>query len=79
MTIILKETLEQLNVQPKKARNDLIKMVREIYEEGKEYISKAAENSSKPRMEIKEAFSSPSYDFIEVSNIVLKANLIWSI
>ncbi|GLU14868.1 hypothetical protein SLE2022_314110 [Rubroshorea leprosula] len=56
--IILKETSEQLKIQAEKARNDLTEPAREISEEGKEYISTAAENSPEPVKEIVETFSS---------------------
>jgi len=42
--IVLKETSEQLKIQADKARHDLSVIAKEVGEEGKVYISTAAEN-----------------------------------
>ncbi|KAE8662786.1 Leucine-rich receptor-like protein kinase family protein [Hibiscus syriacus] len=69
--VTLKETSEQLKIQAEKAKNDLIEIVKEIGEEGKVYLSTAAENSPPEIKEIVETFSSCSADdFNDVSKIL---------
>ncbi|KAL4388897.1 hypothetical protein GQ457_09G012600 [Hibiscus cannabinus] len=65
--VTLKETSEHLNIQAEKARNDLTEIVKEIGEEGKVYLSVAAENSPPEVKEIVETFSSSADDFNDVS------------
>ncbi|OWM67051.1 protein FATTY ACID EXPORT 3, chloroplastic [Punica granatum] len=67
--VILKETSEQLKIQAEKARYDLSTVAKEISEEGKEYLSAAAENSPEPVKEIVETFSSPTDDLNDVSQV----------
>ncbi|KAG5550773.1 hypothetical protein RHGRI_015659 [Rhododendron griersonianum] len=55
--VILKETSEQLKIQAEKARQDLSVIVKEISEEGKEYLSTAAEKSPEPVKDIVDTFA----------------------
>ncbi|KAE8734043.1 Protein FATTY ACID EXPORT 3 [Hibiscus syriacus] len=68
--ITLKETSEQLKIQAEKARNDLTEIVKEMGEEGKEYLSTAAENSPPEVKEMVETFSSSTDDFNDVSKLL---------
>ncbi|XVE84330.1 hypothetical protein DITRI_Ditri17bG0003900 [Diplodiscus trichospermus] len=68
--VTLKETSEQLRIQAEKAKNDLAEIVKEISEEGKVYISTAAENSPPEVKEIVETFSSSADDFNDVSKVL---------
>ncbi|KAK7855776.1 protein fatty acid export 3 [Quercus suber] len=67
--IILKETSEQLKIQTDKARDDLLDIAKEISEEGKVYISTAAENSPEPVKDIVETFNMPTEDLKEISRV----------
>ncbi|KAF3970209.1 hypothetical protein CMV_006077 [Castanea mollissima] len=67
--VILKETSEQLKIQADKARDDLIEIAKEISEEGKVYISTAAENSPEPVKDIVETFNMPTEDLKEISRV----------
>ncbi|OMP04878.1 hypothetical protein COLO4_09227 [Corchorus olitorius] len=67
--VTLKETSEQLKIQAEKARNDLSEIVKEISEEGKVYLSTAAENSPPEVKEIVETYSSTADDFDDVSKV----------
>ena len=66
--IILKETSDQLKIQADKAQHDLSEIVKEISEEGKEYISTAAEKSPEVK-EIVETLTAPTDDLTEISSI----------
>ncbi|KAL5550589.1 hypothetical protein UlMin_000765 [Ulmus minor] len=66
--VILKETSEQLKIQADKARIDLNQVAQEISEEGKEYLSTAAENSPETVKEIVETITS-SDDFSDMSRV----------
>lgn len=55
---ILKDTSEQLRIQAEKAKEELGTKAKEVGEEGREYILKAAEESPSDVKEIVEAFSS---------------------
>ncbi|KAK8573112.1 hypothetical protein V6N13_099927 [Hibiscus sabdariffa] len=68
--ITLKETSEQLKIQAEKARNDLAEIVKEMGEEGKEYLSTAAENSPPEVKEMVETFSSSTDNFDDVSKVL---------
>ncbi|KAK8556563.1 hypothetical protein V6N13_064584 [Hibiscus sabdariffa] len=68
--VTLKETSEQLKIQAEKARNDLTEIVKEIGEEGKVYLSIAAQNSPPEVKEIVETFSSSADDFNDVSKVL---------
>ncbi|GMI93090.1 fatty acid export 2 [Hibiscus trionum] len=68
--VTLKETSEQLKIQAEKARNDLTEIVKEIGDEGKVYLSTAAENSPPEVKEIVETFSSSADNFNDVSRVV---------
>ncbi|KAK4268413.1 hypothetical protein QN277_025076 [Acacia crassicarpa] len=66
--VILKDTTEQLKVQADKARHDLTVAAKEIGEEGKEYITTAAEKSPEVK-EIVETFTSPTDDLSHLSGV----------
>lgn len=66
--VILKDTTEQLKVQADKARHDLTVAAKEITEEGKEYLSAAADNSPEVK-EIVETFTAPTDDLSKVSGV----------
>ncbi|VVB02611.1 unnamed protein product [Arabis nemorensis] len=55
---ILKDTSEQLRIQAEKAKEELGTKAKEVSEEGREYILKAAEESPSDVKEIVEAFAS---------------------
>lgn len=67
--VILKETSEQLKIQADKAREDLTVIAKEISEEGKMYLSTAAENSPEGVKDIVETFSSSTDDLNEISKV----------
>ncbi|KAF8402479.1 hypothetical protein HHK36_010564 [Tetracentron sinense] len=67
--VILKESSEQLKIQADKARYDLSIIAKEIGEEGKEYLSTAAEGSPEPVKDIVETFASSTDDLKEVSKV----------
>jgi hypothetical protein len=67
--IVLKETSEQLKIQAEKAREDLAVIALEVSEDGKQYLSTAAENSPEPVKEIVETFASSSNNLTEVSKV----------
>ncbi|KAL5738959.1 hypothetical protein ACOSP7_027909 [Xanthoceras sorbifolium] len=66
--VVLKETSEQLKIQAEKAREDLTVVVKEISEEGKEYLTAAAKNSPQLK-EVVETYSSSTDDLNEFTNI----------
>ncbi|XVF65948.1 hypothetical protein PTKIN_Ptkin09bG0292000 [Pterospermum kingtungense] len=68
--VTLKETSEQLKIQAEKAKNDLTEIAKEISEEGKVYLSTAAENSPPEVKEIVETYSSSADDFNDVSKVL---------
>ncbi|XVE80742.1 hypothetical protein DITRI_Ditri15bG0004700 [Diplodiscus trichospermus] len=68
--VTLKETSEQLKIQAEKAKNDLTEIAKEISEEGKVYLSTAADNSPPEVKEIVETFSSSTDDFDDVSKLL---------
>ncbi|KAI7996637.1 hypothetical protein LOK49_LG10G02426 [Camellia lanceoleosa] len=67
--VILKETSEQLKIQAEKARYDLSVVAKEISEEGKEYLSTAAEKSPEPVKDIIETFASSTDDVKDISKV----------
>lgn len=67
--VILKETTEQLKIQAERARYDLSIVAKEISEEGKEYLSDAAQNSPESVKEIVETFSSPTDNLNDVTQV----------
>ncbi|XP_042514946.1 protein FATTY ACID EXPORT 3, chloroplastic [Macadamia integrifolia] len=67
--VILNETSKQLKIQAKKARQDLSVLAKEISEEGKEYLSTAAENSPEPVKDIVETFASSTDDLNDASKV----------
>lgn len=67
--VILKGTSEQLKIQAEKARYDLGVVAKELSEEGREYLSAAAENSPEPVKEIVETFSTPTEDLNDISKV----------
>ncbi|XP_022761396.1 protein FATTY ACID EXPORT 3, chloroplastic-like [Durio zibethinus] len=68
--VIMKETSELLKIQAEKAKNDLNEIVKEISEEGKVYLSTAAENSPPEVKEIVGTFSSSADDFKDVNKVL---------
>lgn len=66
--VILKDTTEQLKVLADKTRHELGVAAKEITEEGKGYLSAAAENSPEV-MDIVETFTSPSDDIQKLSGV----------
>ncbi|XP_021290172.1 protein FATTY ACID EXPORT 3, chloroplastic isoform X2 [Herrania umbratica] len=68
--ITLKETSEQLKIQAEMAKNDLSEIAKEISEEGKVYLSTAAEHSPEEVKEIVETYSSTADDLNDVSKIL---------
>lgn len=66
--IILKDTAEQLKIQADKASHELSVAAKEISEEGKEYLTTAAEKSPDVK-EIVETFTSPNDDLNQISNV----------
>lgn len=66
--VILKETSEQLKIQADKAKHDLSEIAKEISEDGKEYLSTAAEKSPEVR-EIVETFTLSTDDLSDISRI----------
>lgn len=56
--VILRETAEQLKIQAEQARKDLTVMAKELSEEGREYLTAAAENSPEPVKDVVETFAS---------------------
>nr|DAD38615.1 TPA_asm: hypothetical protein HUJ06_012937 [Nelumbo nucifera] len=67
--VILKEASEQLKIQAEKAKHDLSIVAREINQEGKVYLSTAAENSPEPVKDIVETFASSTDDLKAVSEV----------
>ncbi|XP_065852788.1 protein FATTY ACID EXPORT 3, chloroplastic [Euphorbia lathyris] len=67
--IILKEAQEQLIVQADKTRNDLTLLAEDLTQEGREYLSTAAEKSPEPVKEIVETFASSTDDLNEISQV----------
>uniref|UniRef100_A0A5B6Z467 Uncharacterized protein n=1 Tax=Davidia involucrata TaxID=16924 RepID=A0A5B6Z467_DAVIN len=67
--VILKETSEQLKIQAEKARKDLSVIAKEINEEGKKYLSTAAEKSPEPVKDIVETFASSTDDVKDISKM----------
>jgi Fic family protein len=65
--IVLKETSEQLKIQADKARRDLSVIAKEVSEEGKVYMTTAAENSPEPVKEIVEIYTTSTDDLTEIS------------
>ncbi|KAJ8429592.1 hypothetical protein Cgig2_008563 [Carnegiea gigantea] len=56
--VILREAAEQLKIQAEQARKDLTVMAKELSEEGREYLTAAAENSPEPVKDVVETFAS---------------------
>ncbi|KAK2981840.1 hypothetical protein RJ640_010357 [Escallonia rubra] len=67
--VILKETADRLKIQAEKARQDLSVIATEISEEGKEYLSTAAENSPDEVKDIMETFASTPSNLNDVSKV----------
>ncbi|KAJ7961072.1 protein FATTY ACID EXPORT 3, chloroplastic [Quillaja saponaria] len=67
--VILQDTAEQLKIQTDKATHDLSVVAKEISEEGKEYLSLAAEHSPEPVKEIVETFTSSTDNLNEISSV----------
>ncbi|KAI3694947.1 hypothetical protein L1987_77931 [Smallanthus sonchifolius] len=69
-TIVLNETSHQLKIQADKASEDLSVIAKELSEEGKVYLSAAAENSPEPVKDIVETFASSTDDLKDVSEVL---------
>ncbi|PWA60823.1 hypothetical protein CTI12_AA375260 [Artemisia annua] len=69
-TLVLKETSEKLKIQADKASEDLSVIAKELGEEGKVYLSAAAENSPEPVKDIVETFASSMDDVKDVSEVL---------
>lgn len=67
--IVLKDTSEKLKIQAEKARQDLSVIAKEISEEGKEYLTNAAENSPEEVKDIVETFASSTDELKDVSKV----------
>lgn len=65
--VVFKEASEQLKIQAEKAKQDLSVIAKEVSEEGKEYLSKAAENPSVK--DVVETFASSTEDLDEISEV----------
>ncbi|XP_021685801.2 protein FATTY ACID EXPORT 3, chloroplastic isoform X2 [Hevea brasiliensis] len=63
--VILKETSEQLKIQADKAKSDLAVLAKEVSEDGKEFLSVAAENSPEPVKEVVETLASATDDLAD--------------
>lgn len=69
-TVVLKDTSHQLKIQADKASEDLSVIAKELSEEGKVYLSAAAENSPEPVKDIVETFASSTDDLKDVSKVL---------
>ncbi|XP_022144082.1 protein FATTY ACID EXPORT 3, chloroplastic [Momordica charantia] len=67
--VSLNETSKILKIQAEKAREDLVLVVHELSEEGKEYIATVAENYPEEVKEIVVTFTSPTDDLREISKV----------
>lgn len=65
--VVFKEASEQLKIQAEKAKQDLSVIAKEVSEEGREYLSKAAENPSVK--DVVETFASSTEDLDEISEV----------
>ncbi|CAJ1811996.1 unnamed protein product [Sphenostylis stenocarpa] len=66
--VILKDTTEQLKVLADKTKHELSVAAKEITDEGKEYLSAAAESSQEVK-DIMETFTTPSDDIQKLSGL----------
>ncbi|CAO2839142.1 unnamed protein product [Amaranthus hypochondriacus] len=66
--ITLKETAERLKIQADQAGRDLSVVAKELSEEGREYLTIAAENSPEPVKDVMETFAS-ARDLDDVSKV----------
>ena len=66
--VTLKETAERLKIQADQARQDLSVMAKELREEGRQYLTIAAENSPEPVKDVMETFAS-ARDLDDVSKV----------
>ncbi|XP_071725737.1 protein FATTY ACID EXPORT 3, chloroplastic-like [Rutidosis leptorrhynchoides] len=69
--VVLKDTSEKLKIQADKASEDLFVIAEELTEEGKVYMSAAAQNSPEPVKDIVKTFASSSDDLKDVSQILI--------
>ncbi|KAL8206026.1 hypothetical protein R6Q57_009577 [Mikania cordata] len=69
-TVVLRDTSVQLKIQADKASADLSVIAKELSEEGKVYLSAAAENSPEPVKDIVETFASSTDDLKDVSQVL---------
>nr|GEV10359.1 protein fatty acid export 3, chloroplastic-like isoform X1 [Tanacetum cinerariifolium] len=69
-TVVLKDTSQQLKIQADKATQDLSLIANELSEEGKVYLSAAADNSPEPVKDIVQTFASSMDDVKDVSQVL---------
>ena len=67
--VILKETSEKLKIQAEQSRQDLSIVAQQISEEGKLYLSSAAEKSPDSIKDVVETFASSTDELKEVSAV----------
>ncbi|ONK61775.1 uncharacterized protein A4U43_C08F33460 [Asparagus officinalis] len=67
--VMLNKTSETLKIQAEKARQDLNVIANQISEEGKVYLSKAAEESPEPIKDVVETFASSTNELKEISAV----------
>lgn len=67
-TVVLKETAEKLKIQADQARRDLTIIAKDLSEEGRQYLTVAAENSPEPVKDVMETFASAN-DLDDVSKV----------
>lgn len=67
--VIFEEISKQFKIQAEKAKSDLTVIAEEISKEGKQYLSKAADESPEPVKDIVQTFASSSDELNEVSQV----------
>lgn len=67
--VVLGETSKQLKIKAEKAKRDLIVIAEEVSKEGKQYLSKAADESPEPVKDIVQTFASSSNELNEVKQV----------
>ncbi|KAJ8647781.1 hypothetical protein MRB53_000804 [Persea americana] len=67
--VVLAESSKQFKIQAEKARHDLTVIAIELSEDGKEYLSSAADNAPESVKDIVETFSTSTEELKEVSEV----------
>lgn len=67
--VVLKETSEKLKIEADKAKQDLSIVAKQISEEGKVYLTTAAEKSPEPVKDVVETFASSTDNLKDVSQV----------